>query len=86
MKKTIQWVGGLLLLLVLAIQLSGSGYIWRALTSTYLQGHRTANIDDAHNFDQRVIAKGTASPWPKAANYNQQSHLPRQFLGSCLQR
>ena len=73
MKKTMQWFGGLLVLMVLAIQLSGSGYIWRALSSTYLQGHRTANIDDAHNFDQRVIAKGTSSPWPKAANYNQQT-------------
>ncbi len=73
MKKTIQWVGGLVLLLVLTVQLSGSGYIWRALTSTYLQGHRTANIDDAHNFDQRVIAKGLAAAWPKAANYNQQT-------------
>ena len=73
MKKTMRWVGGLLLLMVLAIQLAGSGYIWRALSSTYLQGHRTANIDDAHNFDQRVIAKGAAVPWAKASNYNQQS-------------
>jgi CubicO group peptidase (beta-lactamase class C family) len=73
MKKTIQRLASLVVLLVLALQLSGHGYIWRALYSTYLQGHRTANIDDAHNFDQRVISKGAAQAWPKAANYNQQT-------------
>ena len=63
----------LLFIAVLLLQVTGHAYIWRALLSTYLQGHRTANIDDAHNFDQRVIAKGVETPWPKAANYNQQT-------------
>ena len=70
--KKIAWVlPALLLLLAAALQLGGHGYIWRALSSTYLQGHRTANIDDAKNFDQRTIAKGDATPWPKDARYNQ---------------
>ena len=73
MKKSIQWMSGLLLVLAIVLQLSGHGYIWKALYSTYLQGHRTANIDDAHNFDQRVIAKGVEQAWPKASNYNQQN-------------
>jgi len=71
MKKTMVWLGGLMLLLVLTLQGCGHGYIGRALTSTYLQGHRTAHIDDAHDFDQRIIAKGTEIPWTKASNYNQ---------------
>ena len=73
MKRFFWRVVKLLLAVALLLHLTGFGYIWRALSSTYLQGHRTANIDDAHNFDQRVIAKGTALPWPKAANYNQQT-------------
>ena len=73
MKKSIQWMAGLLLVLAFILQLSGHGYIWKALYSTYLQGHRTAHIDDAHNFDQRVIAKGAEQAWPRATNYNQQT-------------
>lgn len=72
MKKTLSWLGGLMLLLVLTLQGCGHGYIGRALTSTYLQGHRTAHIDDASNFDQAIIAKGADIPWDKASNYNQQ--------------
>lgn len=73
MKRFFWRIVKLLLVLALMIQLTGHGYIWRALSSTYLQGHRTANIDDAHNFDQRVIAKGTVTAWPQAANYNKQN-------------
>ena len=76
MKKTMRWVMGVLVLGALLLQATGHGYIWRALRSTYLQGHRTANIDDAHNFDQRVIAKGQAVPWPQSAHYNQQQLSP----------
>ena len=71
MKLTFKILGLLLVLAAAALQLSGHGYIWRALTSTYLQGHSTANIDDAKNFDQRIISKGVSSPWPKDQRYNQ---------------
>jgi len=71
MKLTFKILGLLLVLAAAALQLSGHGYIWRALTSTYLQGHSTANIDDAKNFDQRIISKGFSSPWPKDQRYNQ---------------
>ena len=76
MKKTWRWLIGFVVLGALLLQAAGHGYIWRALRSTYLQGHRTANIDDAHNFDQRVIAKGQVQAWPQAANYNQQTLSP----------
>jgi CubicO group peptidase (beta-lactamase class C family) len=61
----------LLGLLALTIQLSGHGYLWRAVASTYLQGHATAHIDDASNFPSREIAAGTPQPWPEAPRYNQ---------------
>ncbi|MFM7698258.1 MAG: serine hydrolase domain-containing protein, partial [Limnohabitans sp.] len=71
MKKPMMITGVVLAVLAATLQLSGHGYIWRALGSTYLQGHRTANIDDAHNFDQRIIPKGPSFPWPKDTRYNQ---------------
>ena len=64
------------LLAALGLQLSGHGYIWRALAATYLQGHATAHIDDANNFEQRLIAAGAAQDWPKAPRYNQQPLAP----------
>ena len=71
MTKTLAWISGVMVLITVTLQWTGHGYIGKALTSTYLQGHSTANIDDAHNFDQRLIAKGTEIPWTKAPNYNQ---------------
>jgi CubicO group peptidase (beta-lactamase class C family) len=53
-----------------AIQLSGHGYFWRALSATYLQGHSTAHIDDGDAFARRTIATGTPRPWPKDARHN----------------
>lgn len=64
------------LLAALGLQLSGHGYIWRALAATYLQGHATAHIDDANNFEQRLIAAGAAQDWPKTPRYNQQPLAP----------
>lgn len=73
MKKIFAWLSAAILLAAVTLQLTGCGYIGRALTSTYLQGHRTAHIDDAHDFDQRIIAKGIETPWAKAPQYNQLS-------------
>ena len=46
------------------------------MAATYLQGHATAHIDDANNFEQRLIAAGAAQDWPKAPRYNQQPLAP----------
>jgi hypothetical protein len=53
-----------------AIQASGHGYIWHALSATYLKGHATAHIDDAADFAQRTIATGTPVAWPRDARHN----------------
>ena len=57
--------------LALTVQLTGHGYLWRAVAATYLQGHATAHIDDAPNFPSREIAAATEQPWPHAPRYNQ---------------
>ena len=58
---------GTLAVLALLLQLTGYGYLWRALRHTYLSGYKTAHIDDARNFDQ-VAIEGPAQPdpWPRA--------------------
>ncbi len=75
-KKSItRFASGLLVLLVLAalaIQLSGHGYFWKALSATYLQGHSTAHIDDADNFAQRKIATSKPLAWDKDAAFNKE--------------
>ncbi|MEI7446044.1 MAG: serine hydrolase [Burkholderiales bacterium] len=77
MPRPVRLVGKLLLVLgaalalgALAIQATGHGYIWHALSATYLKGHATAHIDDADEFAQRVAATGTPVPWPRDARYN----------------
>ena len=65
-----------LVLAAAALQLSGHGYFWRALSATYLQGHATAHIDDAGNFAQRTIAAGAPVPWPRDPRYNRDALDP----------
>ena len=75
-KKSIRrFALGLLVLLVLAalaIQLTGHGYFWKALSATYLQGHSTAHIDDADNFAQRKVATSQPLAWDKDAAFNKE--------------
>ena len=63
---------GILVLVALAIQLTGHGYFWKALSATYLQGHSTAHIDDAGNFSQRKIATAQPLAWEKDAAFNKE--------------
>ena len=63
---------GVLVLAALAIQLTGQGYFWKALSATYLQGHSTAHIDDAGNFAQRQIATAQPLVWEKDVAFNKE--------------
>ncbi len=62
----------LLVLAALAIQFTGHGYFWKALSATYLQGYSTAHIDDAGNFVQRKIATAQPLAWDKDAAFNKE--------------
>lgn len=63
---------GVFVLAALAIQISGHGYFWKALSATYLHGHSTAHIDDADNFAQRKIATSQPLAWEKDAAFNKE--------------
>jgi CubicO group peptidase (beta-lactamase class C family) len=72
---------GFLVLGAITLQLTGHGYIWRALRFTYLDGHRTAHIDDARNFPQAAIANAPqVQPWPVAPALKPVSDETRAYL------
>ena len=63
--RAVAWALALLALLALGVQLTGHGYLWQALRYTYLDGHRSAHIDDARNFSQAPIAAADRpTAWP----------------------
>ena len=70
--------------LVAALQMLGYGYLWAAVRHTYLDGHRTAHIDDARNFAQaRIAAAPQPQPWPvqtplAAVSEDSQAYLQAQ--------
>jgi len=69
-KKISVWTkvfGALFILFVsvnIAIQITGNGYMYKALIYTY------ADIDDLDIFDTRVIESAKPQPWATAADYN----------------
>jgi CubicO group peptidase (beta-lactamase class C family) len=61
---------GLVVLAILAVgslHATDNQYLLTALQRTYLAGNDTANINDHEVFATRVIASGSAQPWPQAA-------------------
>lgn len=80
--RRIGWsVLALLALAAATLQVTGHGYIWRALRFTYLDGHRTAHIDDARNFVQAPIANAAqVQPWPVATTLRPASDETQAYL------
>ena len=68
-------LGGLLVVLVLMLWLSGNNHIYLGLYDTYLQGRTKPAVDDPDLFPYRTIEKGTSKPWAKAETYNQKPLL-----------
>ena len=74
MKKTKNFLAGLLIFISLAILLLYAfkkEYLLRAAKVTYLNGHSTAFLDDYKYFDNLIIQKGNQpQPWNLAKDYN----------------
>ena len=82
MKRFVLGLGTLPVIASLALLLSGHGYIFTALSRTYLAGHPTANIDDHAVFDTRTITAGDPQPWPLHPNYR--DALPEAFANALV--
>lgn len=58
-------------LLIAALYIFKVDYLITAVRVTYLNGHKTAFLDDYNYFENRIIAKGNhPQPWNISKNYN----------------
>jgi CubicO group peptidase (beta-lactamase class C family) len=66
-------------LFCLGLLITGNGYLFAAVSRTYLEGYDTANINDHRVFENRSIEASLAQPWPVHPNYIADD-LPRQLV------
>lgn len=68
--KFLKWFIIGILILVIALYISGYSYIFKGIQVSYLTGHTSAFIDDYPYFDNRTVETSSTQPWPKSDNYN----------------
>ena len=70
LKKFLKWILVLMVLTVAVLYITDTDYLLKAARTIYLNGHTTAFLEDFKDFDNEVVANGTAQPWPNHVNYN----------------
>lgn len=70
LKKFLLWFAGIFLTLILLLYVFDVDYLIRAVRTVYLNGHKTAFLDDYQYFDNRAIEGGAYQPWPFTTDYN----------------
>lgn len=70
MKKTFKFFVFFIIAINLFILISGKSWVYRAIYSTYLQGHTSAHIDDHVFFYSNEIKKGSPQKWNLSLSYN----------------
>ncbi|MGM8360873.1 serine hydrolase domain-containing protein [Flavobacterium sp. ARAG 55.4] len=72
LKRLLIGLIALILLVEIVFYVFNIDYLFKAVRVTYLNGHKTAFLDDYKYFDNRTIANSSvAQPWKIAKNYNQ---------------
>jgi CubicO group peptidase (beta-lactamase class C family) len=70
LKKTGRWLLIILVILNIAIIVSGKTYIYKGVANTYLKGRSGPGIEEYKIFDNREVKAGTPLLWHTAKNYN----------------
>lgn len=70
LKKIGKWLLIILVILNIAILVSGRTYIYKAIGNTYLKGRGGPSIDEYTIFDNRDVPNGTHLPWAHSKSYN----------------
>jgi len=70
MKKGLKYLLIIFILLNLLIVLSGKGWLYKAISITYLKGYPSSYIHDFVHFPSNTIEAGTHQKWAIADNYN----------------
>lgn len=69
-KKIAKWLLIILVIINLAILVSGKTYIYKAIGNTYLQGRSGPSVDEYPIFSNREVKAGAAQEWPVSKKYN----------------
>ena len=69
-KKIFKWFFILLVVLNIAILVSGRIYIYKGVWNTYLKGRIGPSIDEYHIFYNNTVENGTVTEWMKGKDYN----------------
>lgn len=73
LKKIGKWFLIILVLLNLAIIISGKTYLYKGIANTYLKGRSGPSIDEYKIFDNREVKAGTESKWTTSPLYNKET-------------
>lgn len=70
LKQIGKWLLIILIILNLAILISGKTYIYKGVANTYLKGRSGPGIDEYPIFENREVKAGTEQKWHSAKSYN----------------
>lgn len=70
LKKIGKWFLIILVVLNIAIIVSGKTYLYKGIGNTYLKGRSGPSINEYDIFDNREVKAGNGQEWVKAKNYN----------------
>ncbi len=76
LKKIGKWFLAILVLLNLAIIISGKTYLYKGVANTYLKGRSGPGIDEYKIFENRKVANGTYISWYHSKRYNSKRISP----------
>jgi hypothetical protein len=69
-KNFLKWMVIVLGFIIVALYVTDTDYLIKAVRTIYLKGHKTAYLEDYKEFDNRSIEKSVGQEWPMHKNYN----------------
>ncbi|WP_136482558.1 serine hydrolase domain-containing protein [Cognatitamlana onchidii] len=70
LKKHVKWVVILIGLVILALYITDTDYLLKAVRTIYLNGYTTAFLEDYKYFDNQMVNNAEPQPWPIHKDYN----------------
>lgn len=70
LKKIFKWLAILLCVVIIALYITDTDYLLKAVRTIYLTGHSTAYLEDYKKFDNKLVENGKPQPWPNHKHYN----------------
>jgi len=70
LKNTLKFIVILLAVVIAALYITDTDYLLKAVRTIYMNGHKTAYLEDYKQFDNQAINTGTPEPWPNHKDYN----------------